>query len=251
MAVSGFPASTMVLVEVAQYMLASSKSGYTTTDDMKPFINDVLAMQKDGVRHIIRDRGYKCSESQHYRLLVGWLELLIIMTKLVPDVILKRWLMDTLEPLIGNEWEHYDTGIKVDKACGIVSQNRSIYRFAPLWPVGENGLPELVAEPSRYDPRACVQEIIQIMQLPELSQAHSRLTEKERILGKDHPDTVAEAGKLADVFMKVKQYIEAEELYRRVLTSLQKTLKPEQPLILDARNKVRVNIAIPSYWHDS
>lgn len=231
-----------ILVEVAQYMLTTKN--YTTTPDMKPFINDVLAMEKEGVRHIIRQRGYKCSIGRHYRLLVGWLELLIIMSKLVPNVSLKRSLLDLLDPSMGSSWKEYGTGIEVDMVTGIVSHNKSVYRFAPLWPVGEDGLPEVVTEPSRCEPPACVDKIIEIMQHPELSEAKRQLTEKEQALGMYHADTIANVGKL-------EQYREAEELRRRVLTSLQKTLGPEHPQTLDVINKVGATLHMQKRYDES
>lgn len=238
-----------ILVEVAQYMLTTKN--YTTTPDMEPFINDVLAMEKEGVRHIIRQCGYKCSIGRHYRLLVGWLELLIIMSKLVPNVSLKRSLLDSLDHSMGSSWKEYGTGIEVDMVTGIVSHNKSVYRFAPLWPVGEDGLLEVITEPSRCEPPACVDKIIEIMQHPELSEAKRQLMEKEQALGMYHADTIANVGKLADVFIKLEQYREAEELRRRVLTSLQKTLGPEHPKTLDAINKVGATLHMQKRYDES
>jgi hypothetical protein len=53
---------------------------------------------------------------------------------------------------------------------------------------------------------------------------------------------IANIGKLADVSIKLEQYREAEELRRRLLTSLQKTLGPEHPQTLDAIKKVGVTL---------
>ena len=142
-------------------------------------------------------------------------------------------------------------GIEVDKVTGIISHNKSVYRFAPLWPVGEDGFPEVIAEPHRCEPPACVDKIIEIMQRPELSEAKRRLTEKEQTLGMYHADTIANVGKLADVFVKLEQYREAEELRRQMLTNLQKSLGPDHAQTLDAINKVRTDIGNISYRHDS
>ncbi|KAJ5364484.1 uncharacterized protein N7496_010197 [Penicillium cataractarum] len=130
-----------ILVEVAQYML-NIRTGYAVTDDIKPFINDVLAMKAEGVHQVITRRGYNCSVSRDYRLLIGWLELLIIMTKLVQDVPLKKMILDAVEPPYVGFLEHVDTGIKVDKNTGVVSQGGVTYRFTPLYPVDEDGFPK-------------------------------------------------------------------------------------------------------------
>jgi hypothetical protein len=238
-----------ILVEVAQYMLTGNN--YTTTPDIEVFTNDVLAMETEGVRQVVRRCGYKCSVSRDYRLLVGWLELLIIVSKLVPDVSLKRSLLDSLDTSIESSWNDNGTAIQVDKATGIVSHNKSVYRFAPLWPVDGDGLPEVVTEPSRCEPPACVDKIIEIMQHPELSEAKRQLTEKEQTLGMYHVDTIANVRKLADVFIRLEQYREAEELRRRVLASLQKTLGPKHPHTLDAINKVGGTLHVQKRYDES
>ena len=225
-----------ILVEVAQHMLTGN--GFATTSQIGLVSNDVLAMETEGVRQVIRRRGYQCSIPGDYRLLVGWLELLVIASKLVPDVFLKRSLLDSLDASIVSNWNDHATGIEVNKATGIVSYGKQVYRFAPLWPVGEDGLPEVVAEPSRCEPPACVDKIIGIVQHPELNAAKRQLTEKEQTLGMHHADTIASVRKLANVFIRLEHYREAEELRRRVVTSLQETLGPEHPYTLDAINKV-------------
>lgn len=130
-----------ILVEVAQYML-NIRSGYAMTDDIKPFVDDVLAMKAEGVHQVITRRGYNCSVSRDYRLLVGWLELLIIMTKLVQDIPLKKMILDAVEPPYVGSFEHMDTGIKVNKGAGVVSHGDVTYRFTPLYPVDADGFPK-------------------------------------------------------------------------------------------------------------
>ena len=56
---------------------------------------------------------------------------------------------------------------------------------------------------------------------PGLGETKRQLTEIEQVLGMYHADTIANVGKLADVFIKLDQYREAEELRCRVLTSPQ------------------------------
>ena len=122
-----------ILVEVAQYMLTTRS--YVSTPDMKPFIDDVITMKREGVHKIITQRGYKCSEPRDQQLLTGWLELLLIMSKITPNIPLMKFMLDSLEPSHIAHWEHMDTGIKVDKSSGTVSHNGAIYRFTPLFPL--------------------------------------------------------------------------------------------------------------------
>ncbi|RYP91200.1 hypothetical protein DL770_002677 [Monosporascus sp. CRB-9-2] len=226
-----------ILFEVAQYVVANTNRNLVTLD-IQPFVKDVLSMEKEGVQHVIRERGYTCTMPQDYRLLVGWLELTIIMSRLAANESHRRPLRNaidfpTIEVILNAE-----PNTVVDKVNGIVSQYGSVYRFVPLWPVNEDGLPEVVAEPSRLQPPACVDQLIAHMKHPELSQAKKELTENQHTLGMDHADTIASVGKLADVFMKLEQYREAEELHRQALTSLQNTLGPEHLHTADSIHKL-------------
>lgn len=133
-----------ILLEVAQYMLNSS-GNFAKTADMQPYIDDVHAMKSEGVYQTIKRRGYSCSMGRDYRLLVGWLELLIIMSKIVPEIPMRKFLLDSLEPASVGGLKHMDTGINVDKTNGIVSHNGAVYRFDPLFPLDEDGFPKGVS----------------------------------------------------------------------------------------------------------
>lgn len=86
-----------ILLEVAQYMLNGSRE-FAAAADIKPYIDDVQAMKSEGVHQIITRRGYGCSVSRDYRLLIGWLELLIIMSKIMPEIPMKKFILDSVEP---------------------------------------------------------------------------------------------------------------------------------------------------------
>lgn len=58
----------------------------------------------------------------------------------------------------------------------------------------------------------------------------------------NHADTIANVGKLVDVFVKLEQNRKAEELRRRMLTSCQKTLGPEHLQTLEAINNVSATL---------
>jgi hypothetical protein len=122
--------------------MLNGSGDFATTADMKPYINDVQAMKKEGVHQIITRRGYSCSASRDYRLLVGWLELLGIMSKIVPEIPMRKFILDSVEPPSVGGLKHMDTGINVDKTNGIVSHNGAVYRFDSLFPLDEDGFPK-------------------------------------------------------------------------------------------------------------
>jgi hypothetical protein len=226
-----------ILVELASYMLTSND--FTTTPDSKPFIDDVSKMLKEGTLHMIRDRDYKCSDPRDFRFLVGWLELMVIMAKLIPDVSQRRIRLETVEMPVAGTWIDDTTGITVEKSLGLVSHKKSVYRFAPLYPIDVNTrLPPVLPEPGYCQLPACIDEIVEIMQRPELTEARQQLREHEDAFGKEDPDAILAAGKLADVFAGLKQYTEAEALYRRVAENLEKRMGPTHSQTLATMKKV-------------
>jgi hypothetical protein len=76
------------------------------------------------------------------------------------------------------------------------------------------------------------------MQRPELTEARRQLKEHEDAFGKEDPDAILAAGKLADVFADLKQYTEAEVLYRRVAENLEKRMGPTHSQTLATMKKV-------------
>jgi len=241
-----------ILLEVAQYMLTgANESGWTPTPDMIPFVRDVEAMKKDGTRTIIRGKEYKCSIRREYRLLVGWLELLVIISKIVPSETKMRAVLDSVDLSYASTVTDYDTGIQVDKVNGIVSQGSSVYRFAPLWPVDKYCIPEELEDPSQLEPPACVEQLVKIMRNPELSACSDLLAKREQTLGVDHQETIAAIGKLANIFIELKQFREAEHLRRRVLSSREKMLGPENPETLEAINDLGATLHMQKRFKES
>ncbi|KAH8649291.1 hypothetical protein BX600DRAFT_442552 [Xylariales sp. PMI_506] len=222
-----------VLVEVAQFMLTSDS--YDVTPDIKPFIDDVLKMKTKEPLLVIMDRGYKCSASRDFRLLLGWLELLVIISKLNRDVSYRRMVLDHVEMPAVASFTEYQHCLKINKATGIVTHKVAGYHFFPLWPLGENNLPhslEFHFGPLPGD------EIAAILNNPELRYAKLSLATNQRTLGIDHADTIVSASKLGDVYMTLERYGAAEETYRQVLNSLQKTLGRDHFDTADALEKL-------------
>jgi len=71
------------MYEVAEYIL--SHKDFIWTDDNRPFIQHVLQMFEDGVQPVIKKYGYQCARQGDFNLLVGWLELSILLVKILPN----------------------------------------------------------------------------------------------------------------------------------------------------------------------
>jgi len=121
-----------ILYEVAEHVLSTNR--FTWTDDNRPFIQHVLQMLKDGVRPVVEKYGYQCTQKEDFDLLVGFLELLILLAKILPhNITARRVIRDIInEPYVGSVTD-YDTGIEIDKAKGVISYQGKTYRFTPVF----------------------------------------------------------------------------------------------------------------------
>jgi len=121
-----------ILHEVAEYVL--NQKNYTVTDDIRPFIHHITQMITDGVQPVIEKYGYKCTKQGDFNLVVGWLELSVLLFKLLHnDVMARRRICDSLnEPFVGSVTD-YDTGINIDKANGVILYKGKTHRFTPVF----------------------------------------------------------------------------------------------------------------------
>lgn len=197
-------------------------------------------MLRDGTLHMIRDRGYKCSDPRDFRLLPGWLELMIIFTKLIGNVSVRRQRLESVEIPSVTTWADYGTGIQVDKRSWMVWCNKSVYRSAPTHPTeGDTGIPPVLPDPGYCELPPCFGDIERIMQHPELTETKNQLVEQMQRLGMNHADVMATAWKLARILVGLKQYVEAEAVYRdTVLPNLERLVGPSGRLTMEAVREV-------------
>lgn len=121
-----------ILYEVAEYVI--NQKGFTWTDDNRPFIQHILQMLKDGVQPVIEKYGYQCARQGDLKLLVGWLELSILLLKILPNnIMVRRHIHDRIdEPYVGS-FTDYDIGIEIDKVNGVISYQGKTHRFTPVY----------------------------------------------------------------------------------------------------------------------
>jgi hypothetical protein len=120
-----------ILFEVAEYIL--NNKSHTVTPDIKPFISHVAQMINDGVRPVIAKHGYVCRNEGDLQLIIGWLELLVILCRVVPDVYRRRQIQDEIDKSSVGSCTYYEAGIEVDKAKGVVTHKGTTYHFTPVF----------------------------------------------------------------------------------------------------------------------
>jgi hypothetical protein len=121
-----------ILYEVAEYVL--SHKDFIWTDNNHPFVQHVLQMLKDGVQPVMEKYGYQCARQGDFNLLVGWLELLTLLVKILPnDISALQEIRDRIdEPYVGS-FSDLATGIEIDKTNGVISYQGKTHKFTPVF----------------------------------------------------------------------------------------------------------------------
>jgi len=126
-----FEPRAWVLFEVAEYILNHRQ--FVNTDDIHTFVDHIGEMGHTGVKEVVKKYGYKCTNESDAKLVVGWLEILLILCKVVPDVGDRQMVFDELNrPFVGSlQLIHW--GLEIDKSKGIIKCNGETYEFTPVY----------------------------------------------------------------------------------------------------------------------
>lgn len=128
-----FEPRAWVLFETAEYLL-THLGPLTVTEDIVPFFSHTVEMSNEGVRAVISKYGYVCTNSSDLTLIIGWLELLIILTRVIPNVSTRRDILDWIDKEEVGSYTLFDEGrIEVDKSKGIISCNGTKFEFTPIF----------------------------------------------------------------------------------------------------------------------
>jgi tetratricopeptide (TPR) repeat protein len=246
-----------VLFEVAEFTLNRSRPGPLA--DIEPFMIHLSEMNRVGVKFVIDKHGYECTNQSDSQLVIGWLEILLALYKIVPSIRTRRDILNAIDdPMVGT-CLHEESGIAIDKDKGIVTANGKTYEFNPL--------PSETADNSASGAHVCIKghyetelsyalrraEVIEDDQgVEELAREYDRegeykiaevlhrqsLAGKEKTLGKDDINTVVSVIFLAEILEKQGQYKEAEELYRRAVTTTEQMYGPDGGGTLESRRSL-------------
>ncbi|THU98589.1 hypothetical protein K435DRAFT_777365 [Dendrothele bispora CBS 962.96] len=132
-----FEPRAWILSEVAEYVLNHKE--YIITDDMKPFLSHLTEMFVDGVQPVISRHKYACTNGSDMRLLIGWLEVLVILFKIVPDTSSRQSICDMINRDYVGSYFNTELGLRVDKYKGVISYKGFDHNFTPVF------------DPSRYE----------------------------------------------------------------------------------------------------
>jgi hypothetical protein len=126
-----FEPRAWILFEVAEYVL--NHSDVTITNDIEPFVSHVLEMIKEGVSPVINKYEYQCTSKGDSKLVSGWLEILTILAKVVPNVGTRQEIFDWINrPYVGSYYNP-ELEIRIDKAKGVIISNGTTYEFTPVF----------------------------------------------------------------------------------------------------------------------
>ncbi|KAG0376367.1 hypothetical protein BGX24_007860, partial [Mortierella sp. AD032] len=127
-----FEPRAWVLFEVTMWLL-NHKPPTSITDDMKPFFNHVQYMVRDGVLPTLEKYGYRCTNQSDLSLVTGWMEIMVILFKTVPDVRTRQEIVDrTYAPFVGSV-TFYDPELEIDKSAGTITIGGMVHKFTPIF----------------------------------------------------------------------------------------------------------------------
>ena len=127
-----FEARAWVLYEVAEYIL--NHTAYWVTDDIKPFVSHIREMVQIGkVQPIIDKYKYRCTTMGDMRLVVGWLEILVILYREVRNVLQRQSILNCINEAGAGSFQNLELDLMIDKVKGIVTIGGKTYRFTPVF----------------------------------------------------------------------------------------------------------------------
>jgi hypothetical protein len=131
-----FEPRAWILMEMAQYYLTHKT--YTETEDSMVFVSHINEMKAKGVRAVLSDHNYACTNSNDLSFIVGWLEVLTILTDILGDVGQIRSILNGIEQEgVGGTSIYQDDGpgkfIEIDKHKGVISYKGKRYEFTPVY----------------------------------------------------------------------------------------------------------------------
>ncbi|KAF9991792.1 hypothetical protein BGZ79_003976 [Entomortierella chlamydospora] len=127
-----FEARAWVLFEVTVWLL-NHKPLTFITDDMKTFADHVKEMVRNEVRPTLKKYGYQCTNQSDLDLVTGWMEIVVILFKAVPDVHMRREIIDRIyAPFVGKV-KFYDPEVEINKFAGTITVGGTVHKFTPIY----------------------------------------------------------------------------------------------------------------------
>jgi hypothetical protein len=131
-----FEPRAWILFEVAVWML-NHNGLLSLTHDVKPFAYHVNEMVNNGVKPTLE---YRCTNNSDLALVTGWLEILVIFYKVVPNVQIRQETMDKVFHSSVGSYKNIDLMLEINKSTGTIVHQGFTYRFTPIFSLTSNQL---------------------------------------------------------------------------------------------------------------
>lgn len=123
-----------ILYEVAEYTLTCTDHSQAF-DDNKQFLDHIKEMREVGVRATLSKHGYRCTIERDKEFIIAWLELLVLLRRLLVDIGDVRDILDKLTwmPITGNMWLNTLSGqVWLRPFGGALTLGGKQYTFTPF-----------------------------------------------------------------------------------------------------------------------
>ncbi|RYP47637.1 hypothetical protein DL768_006335 [Monosporascus sp. mg162] len=126
-----FEPRAWILYEVAEYVL--NHEDHIKTEDNRTYIQHLAEMARDGVDEVVARYDYKCTNDSDKTLVIGWISVLVILARTVPDVSERQAIFDWINKGEVGSMTVPDLGLTIDKARGIVRTRDETFHFNPVF----------------------------------------------------------------------------------------------------------------------
>jgi tetratricopeptide (TPR) repeat protein len=245
-----------VLFEAAEF--TRNRSRPIPLADMEPFMKHLREMKGYGVRYVLNRHGYRCTNQGDRELVIGWLEILLTLSRIAPSIRTRRAILNAVDNSMVRTCHHQESGITVNKEKGTITMNERTYEFTPVpfETTGsdvhvhieadsyyENQLPKaLQRAKNASDERGCEEIAREYDREGEYKIAEvlhrKALADKENARDKDVTDILVSLYFLAENLENQGRYEEAEELCRREVTTAEKEYGPNHSSTLQSRENL-------------
>lgn len=120
-----------VLYEVGEYLLMHTEP--IQTGDTEVFAAHINEMIHRGVAEVLLGHGYRCTNASDLKLVTGWLELLVILRRIIPDTAERQYLKDYLDRPCTGSMSLMWSNLEIDKVRGTVRYNGDVHYFTPMF----------------------------------------------------------------------------------------------------------------------
>jgi len=100
---------------------------------METFGRYVQEMVNRGVQPIMERYGYAYTTGSDLALVTGWMEILVILFKVVPNVGTRQKIINHIFSHMVGSFLWLPLGLEVDKAAGTIKAGGEEYRFTPIF----------------------------------------------------------------------------------------------------------------------